>query len=100
MAVPAALPIITGAALAVGCVASLPPWKGVVPPVVPRADPCGSGELTAEGRAMIRRLPYLQSVEVTGAVVAWASLRAHDARVVVALGADPERAPVAEFPAS
>jgi hypothetical protein len=63
-------------------------WSGRVPPVVPREDRCGSGELTELGKSRIHRIPYLQSVDTTGAVVAWAGMPEGKPRVVVGLAGD------------
>lgn len=71
---------------------NLPAWSGTMPPVVPRADACGSGALTATGRALARR-PYLQQATERGVTVAWAGA---PARVVVALRDDATRTPIAE----
>jgi len=84
------LAVVTG----VGC--HLPAWSGTMPPVVPRADACGSGALTAEGASTIQRRPYLQRAEARGVIVAWAGPQAPPAHVAIATVDDPDRTPSAQ----
>lgn len=79
---------MVGVAVA-GC--KLPEWRGDIPPVVAREDPCGSGAVTPAGTASIHRHPYLQSPIPTGVTVAWAGVPADAPRVVVSQPDDKER---------
>lgn len=55
----------------------LPIWKGDVPAVSPvereAFKTCGHGKVTVEGGKRLQRLPYLQSVTTSSAVVAFAA---------------------------
>jgi predicted phosphodiesterase len=79
-----------------GCHHRTQGWTGEVPPVVPREDRCGTGALTGAGHLRIQRMPYLQSVEPTAAVVAWAGVPEGKPRVVVGLLGEGDPTPIAE----
>jgi hypothetical protein len=70
-------------------------WDGAVPPIVPRHDPCGTGEPTAEGRQVIDRSPYLQNAHRDAVTVAWASRSVMPMQLVVSRADDSDRDPIA-----
>lgn len=85
-------------AITAGACHRLPIWEGEVPAISPvereAFKTCGRGKVTVEGGKRLQRLPYLQSITTSAAVVAfaawpgdlWVEARKGDGDQVVATG--------------